>query len=103
MCFRWSRRQNGLSSTRAFRRYFRRHPSQMQFQTSDPPKCSMRQWRQKLKAKKRQVIEVEATQPSSAQTIVVADKSSAPIAPATRLSFANISSGRLVRELFNLQ
>jgi len=58
--------------------------------------------KKKSKAKKRQVNEVAAKQPSSARTIVVASSSSATIAPPTRLSFASIISGQLMRELFNL-
>ena len=57
--------------------------------------------KKKSRAKKRQVNEVAAKQPSSARTIVVASSSPATIAPPTRLSFANIMSGQLVRELFN--
>jgi hypothetical protein len=56
--------------------------------------------KKKSKAKKKQMI--ASKQPSSAQTIVVANGSSATIAPPTRLSFANIISGQLMRELFNL-
>jgi len=60
----------------------------------------------KSKARKRLVNEVAAKQPSSKQpssprTAAVASGSPATIAPPTRLSFANIISGQLVRELFN--
>ena len=58
--------------------------------------------KKKQKAKKKQVNEVAAKQPSLVRTTVVASGSSAPIAPPTRLSFANIISGQLVRDLFNL-
>jgi len=58
--------------------------------------------KKKSKAKKRQVNEVAAKQTPSAPTTVVASSSPATIAPPTRLSFANIISGQLVRELFNL-
>jgi hypothetical protein len=58
--------------------------------------------KKKSKANKRQVKEVAAKQPSSAPTAVVASGGSATITPPTRLSFANIISGQLVRELFNL-
>ena len=58
--------------------------------------------KKKSTAKKKQVNEVAAKQPSSARTIVVASSSSATIAPPTRLSFASIISGQLVRELFSL-
>ena len=51
--------------------------------------------KKKQKAKKKQVNEVAAKQPPSGGR-------SAPIAPPTRLSFANIISGQLVRDLFNL-
>ncbi len=58
--------------------------------------------KKKQKAKKKQVNEVAAKQQSLVRTTVVASGSSAPIAPPTRLSFANIISGQLVRDLFNL-
>jgi hypothetical protein len=58
--------------------------------------------KKKSKAKKRQMHEVAAKQPSSVRTIVVATGSSTTSAPPSRLSFANIVSGQLVRELFNL-
>jgi hypothetical protein len=58
--------------------------------------------KKKQKAKKKQVNEVAAKQPSSAPTTVVASGRSAPIAPPTRLSFASIISGQLVRDLLNL-
>jgi hypothetical protein len=58
--------------------------------------------KRKSKAKKRLVNEVAAKQPSSLRTAVVASGSSAAIALPTRLSFANIISGQLVRDLFNL-
>jgi hypothetical protein len=58
--------------------------------------------KKKQKAKKKQVNEVAAKQPSLVRTTVVASGGSAPIAPPTRLSFANIISGQLVRDLFNL-
>jgi hypothetical protein len=56
----------------------------------------------KAKAKKRQVNEIAARQPASTRITVVANSSPPTIAPPTRLSFANIISGQLVRELFNL-
>ena len=58
--------------------------------------------KKKQKAKKKQVNEVAAKQTSSAPTTVVASGRSAPIAPPTRLSFASIISGQLVRDLLNL-
>lgn len=58
--------------------------------------------KKKSKANKRQVREVAAKQPPLARPTVVASGGSATIAPPTRLSFANIISGQLVRELFNL-
>jgi hypothetical protein len=58
--------------------------------------------KKKSKASKRQVKEVAAIQPPLARTTEVASGSSATITPPTRLSFANIISGQLVRELFNL-
>ena len=56
----------------------------------------------KAKAKKRQVNEIAARQPASTRITVVANNNSPTIAPPTRLSFANIISGQLMRDLFNL-
>ena len=56
----------------------------------------------KAKAKKRQVNEIATRQPASTRIAVVANSSPPTIAPPTRLSFANIISGQLVRDLFNL-
>jgi hypothetical protein len=56
----------------------------------------------KAKAKKRQVNEIAARQPASTRITVVANSSPPTIAPPTRSSFANIISGQLVRDLFNL-
>jgi hypothetical protein len=58
--------------------------------------------KKKSKAKKKQPNEVASKHPPSARITVVESDSSATIAPPTRLSFANIISGQLVRELFNL-
>ncbi|MEO8321035.1 MAG: hypothetical protein ABI561_22210 [Bradyrhizobium sp.] len=59
--------------------------------------------KKKSKAKKRQVHEHTAGQTSSAQTIVAANDSPSTVAsPPTRVSFANIISGQLVRDLLNL-
>jgi hypothetical protein len=58
--------------------------------------------KKKSKPKKKQVNQVAAKQPPSAPTTVVASSASATIVPPARLSFANIISGHLVRELFNL-
>jgi hypothetical protein len=78
-------------------------PSQVQSYASITPHTTATGVeKKKSKAKKRQVNEVAAKQPSSARTIVVASSSSATIAAPTRLSFASIVSGQLVRELFNL-
>jgi hypothetical protein len=54
------------------------------------------------KTKKRQVNDVAAKQSLAIPTTVVASSDSPTIAPPTRLSFANIISGQLVRDLFNL-
>ena len=56
--------------------------------------------KKKSKAKKKQVNQVASKHPPPAPAILVA--SSSPALPPTRLSFANIISGQLVRELFNL-
>jgi hypothetical protein len=58
--------------------------------------------RTKTKTKKRQVNQVASRYPPSAPTTMVASSGSATNAPPTRLSFANIISGQLVRELLNL-
>jgi hypothetical protein len=55
----------------------------------------------KAKAKKRQVNEIAARQPASTRIAMVANSSPPTIAPPTRLSFANIISGQLVRDLFS--
>jgi hypothetical protein len=56
------------------------------------------------KARKKQVNQVASKHPPPAPpAIVVASNSPATIAPPTRLSFANIISGQLVRDLFNLR
>jgi hypothetical protein len=55
----------------------------------------------KAKAKKRQVNEIAARQLASTRITVVANSSPPTIAPPTRLSFANIISGQLVRDLFS--
>ena len=54
------------------------------------------------KVVKRQAPKVAPYQPAIANTPVVASGNSATTAQPTRLSFANIISGRLVRNLFNL-
>lgn len=58
--------------------------------------------KKKSKAKTKQVNQVASKQPAPARTTVVESDSSTTIAPPTRLSFANIISGQLVRDLFNL-
>jgi hypothetical protein len=55
--------------------------------------------KKKSKAKKKQVNHPPLVPPA----IVVASNSPATIAPPTRLSFASIMSGQLVRDLFNLR
>jgi hypothetical protein len=54
----------------------------------------------KAKAKKRQVNEIAVKQPASTRITVVANPPA--IAPPATLSFANIISGQLVRDLFSL-
>jgi len=56
----------------------------------------------KRKVSKRQGPKVVANQPQLASTPVVATGSSATAVPLTKLSFTNIISGQLVRNLFNL-
>ncbi len=58
------------------------------------------EWK-KSTAKKKRVKEVAAKAPPAAPTLV-ASSGTATNAPPIRLSFANIISGQLVRELFNL-
>ena len=56
----------------------------------------------KAKAKKKPVNEIAARQPASTRITVVANSSPPTIPPPpTRLSFASIISGQLVRDLFN--
>lgn len=57
--------------------------------------------KKKSKTKKKQVNQVASKHPPAAPAIVVASASPTTIAP-PKLSFANIISGQLVRELFNL-
>jgi hypothetical protein len=56
----------------------------------------------KPKAKKKQMNQVTAKAPPAAPTMVVTSSRTGTDAPPIRLSFANIISGQLVRELFNL-
>lgn len=56
----------------------------------------------KARAKKRQVNEIAARKPASTRITVAANNSPPTTAPPTRLSFANIISGQLVRDLFSL-
>ena len=58
--------------------------------------------KKKSKAKKKQVNQVASKQQPPAPAIVVASSSPATVAPPTKLSFASIISGQLVRDLFNL-
>jgi hypothetical protein len=55
------------------------------------------------KAKKKQINEVAAKAQRAVPTMLVARSGTATNAPPNRLSFANIISGRLVRDLFNLE
>jgi len=77
-------------------------PAQVQTYASVIPRSPITSVEKTEKAKKKQVIEVAAKLPPSVRTTVVASDNPATIAPPTRLSFANIISGQLVRELFNL-
>ena len=52
---------------------------------------------------KKQVNEVAAKAPRAVPTMLVARSGTATNAPPNRLSFANIISGQLVRDLFNLE
>lgn len=54
----------------------------------------------KTKAKKRQVNEIAVRQPASTRITVIANPPA--VAPPAKLSFANIISGQLVRDLFSL-
>jgi hypothetical protein len=56
----------------------------------------------KRKVVKRQAPKIAPYQQASANTPAVASDNSAPTLQPTRLSFADIVSGRLVRDLFNL-
>jgi hypothetical protein len=55
-----------------------------------------------LKIIRKHVKEVAAKQAPSSRTTAVAGGTSATIVPRTRLSFASIISGQIVRDLFNL-
>jgi len=56
----------------------------------------------KRKVVKRQAPKIAPYQPASANTPAVASENPATTLQPTRLSFADIVSGRLVRDLFNL-
>jgi len=58
--------------------------------------------KKRRKVTKRQEPKVAANQPPLASTPAVASGSSATPAPLTKLSFTDIISGQLVRDLFNL-
>ena len=58
--------------------------------------------KKRSKALKRQPNDVAAKPAPLSRTTVVVSAAPAPTVPPTRLSFANIISGQIVRELFNL-
>ena len=68
----------------------------------NPHTTAMSAETKKSKIKKKQVKEVAAKQHPLAPTTVEASSGPAMSKPPTRLSFANLISGQLVRELFNL-
>jgi hypothetical protein len=72
------------------------------YATAPPPPAAVNVDQKKRKAVKRQEAKVAATQKPLASNPVAASDSPAPAASLTRLSFADIISGRLVRNLFNL-
>jgi hypothetical protein len=59
--------------------------------------------KKRSKAVKRQVNEVAAKQAPLSRTPAMVNAAPAATAPPTRLSFANILSGQIVRDLFNLR
>jgi hypothetical protein len=76
-------------------------PSQVQTYASViPPSPITGVEKTKLKAKKKQANESATRRPSV--TVVASVSPAITSSPPTRLSFANIVSGQLVRELFNL-
>ena len=78
-------------------------PQQVQsFASITPHTTATGAEKKKPKAKKKQVNEVAAKAPPAAPTMVVTSSGTATNAPPIRLSFANIISGQLVRDLFNL-
>ena len=80
-----------------------RLPPQVQTYASITPHATVTgAEKKKSKAKKKHVNQGASNQSPSAPAIVVASSSPAPVAPPTKLSFANIISGQLVRDLFNL-
>jgi hypothetical protein len=68
-----------------------------------PPPTMVDAEQKKRKVIKRQGPKIAAKQLPLASTPAVASGSSATAVPLTRLSFADIISGRLVRDLFNLR
>ncbi len=78
-------------------------PSPLQsYASALPPPPVVDVDKKRRKVIKRQGPQVAANQPPLASTPAVASRSSATTIPPTRLSFADIISGRLVRNLFNL-
>jgi hypothetical protein len=78
-------------------------PSPLQSYASAPPPPTVIDVDKKSrKAVKRQEPKVTANKPPLASTPAVASSSPAQTVPPTRLSFTDIISGQLVRNLFNL-
>jgi hypothetical protein len=79
-------------------------PPPLQSYASAASPATVAQFDQKRrKITKRQQAKVAAYQPPLASTPAVASGNSATTVPLTRVSFADIISGRLVRNLFNLK
>jgi hypothetical protein len=79
-------------------------PSSLQsYASAAPPPTVVDVDQKKRKIIKRQRSKVAAYQPPLGSTPAVASGSSATTAPLTKLSFTDIISGQLVRNLFNLR
>jgi negative regulator of sigma E activity len=79
-------------------------PPPVQSYVSAPPRpIAIDVDKKRSKAIKRQVKELAAKQTPVSGTAAVVGAAAATTVPPTRLSFANILSGQLVRDLFNLR
>jgi hypothetical protein len=79
------------------------NPSPLQSYAAADPSPMVADSAKKRKALKRPEARVAAYRPTPSNTAAVARAGSTTPVPSTRLSFADIISGQLVRDLFNLR